>query len=436
MLILRNKHSLIFFILFVTKALFAQSGLSLRQLELTLQQSLQYIVKNQYTKTEEQHFKGEWYSSMGLTVPFPLLGYKKDFEDSNCFTISAIHNSLSEIYLSDTAKFHYLLPTIDSAYTAVLEFESNGTFNFWHYFPASKKIKCKARNEHLLVRKPSTFKLQTRFINNAANVMNDCDDTASGFTAAYYQAKIHQNSSKAPLLSPLIDKYIDKGRKNYHWYNLWNGVPINTGAYLTWIGEEHQHSEATFKKILLHTAFFWFPKSCAFPKAGVPYIPYGANDVDLVVNVNILAYLALNGELATNKNAKNVTQFTTRCLKKKNFQKAVIYYPNDFHLHYAMARAYEKGAKDLDYALKTLQKDLKLKQQMDGSFRAKRRINDGDAVQATAYALYAMLCADDIEQHKVQIEAAVQFLISEQKTAATGEIYWQSGVFFYGGTQG
>ncbi|MEI7803244.1 MAG: hypothetical protein WCI97_11390, partial [Bacteroidota bacterium] len=79
-----------------------------------LKKSLTYIINHQYTQTKKNvRFAGEWQSTMGLTLPFPLLGKPKDYEDQNCFTTAAIHNCLAKIYLSDRNQYAFLYPTIN-----------------------------------------------------------------------------------------------------------------------------------------------------------------------------------------------------------------------------------------------------------------------------------------------------------------------------------
>lgn len=401
-------------------------------IDTVLHNTLKYLVASQYkTGNDTTIFKGEWHATMGLIVPFPLLGYKKDFDDANCFTVSAIHNNLAEIYLTDSIKFAFLKPTINTAFDAILKYQKDGTFNFWHEFIQYKK------NERCLnYRKPTTYKLRTPFIRQAANVMNDFDDTASGFTAIYYQSKMGNHSVKTPALSPYLTAYIDKNRKNYNWYNHWNGIPRSTGAYMTWIGKEYEHEKLSISDVVRHTAFFWFPKSCAYPKYGTPYMPYGANDVDLVVNANILSYLSLNKEIKDENTHQAAIKYCKKMLKQKNPQKAVIYYPNDYHLQYAVARAYEKGVQDFHEPLLEITNNLIKKQCNKGAFVSRVRINQGDTIQSTAYAVYALLVKEDLSNQEVKlaVEKGIAFLLQHRKYDNYGNIYWQGGVFFSGGT--
>ncbi|MEZ4903550.1 MAG: hypothetical protein R2822_18185 [Spirosomataceae bacterium] len=43
-----------------------------------------------------------------------------------------------------------------------------------------------------LVRRPTHYRLRSRYINNAANVENDADDTASGNLAVWFHNRIFQ----------------------------------------------------------------------------------------------------------------------------------------------------------------------------------------------------------------------------------------------------
>jgi hypothetical protein len=413
------------YFVFFQLSVFAQK---MERIDTVIQKSLFYLVESQYVANTTTHFEGEWYSTMGLNMAFPLLGYSKDFEDSNCFTVCAVHNFLAEIYLSDTLAYRYLLPTIDAAFKAILKFEKNNSFNFWReYYDAAHNI---------YIRKPSSYTLRTPFINKAANVKNDADDTASAYAAMYYQHLIAPQKGKAlPRLSPLLKSYIDKNRNNYHWYNMFNGIPRNSEAYMTWIGEEYQHQAVDFVTILKHTAFFWFPKTASFPRMGVSYIPYGTNDVDLGVNVNILTYFAMNKELENNEEARKAIDFIERFYQKKPAKKALIYYPNDYYWHYIMARAYQKGVIWKNATLKKMVADLKRKQQKDGSYKTLGRINDGDVIQSTAFAVAALIQIGEVEKWKTKenIEVGIAFLLS-QMIEKEKECYWKGGVFFSGGT--
>lgn len=370
---------------------------------------------------------------MGLSLPFPLLGKPKDYDDQNCFTTVGIHNLLAKIYLADSVNYKYIYPTLQLAYTATLVFRDSTTFNFWHKLPSNLNRKNK-QGIKPLVRRPTTFYLKSNFMRKAANIMDDADDTAEGYMAAWLQNKIHHRENLMSL-APELNRYIDLNRKNFHWYNYNRADKSNSGAYLTWLGNENRLWPKSIITTFFHNLIFFLPISECFPKAYTPYMPYGTNDVDAIVNANILSFLAANSELSDSGNYKQVVAFIHRKIMRKKFGSAAIYYPNRFHLHHAVAKAFNAGASALLPSIDSLILDLKSQQLSDGSFESKKIVNDKDKIQSTAYALSALLNAGNFKLYntKSEIEAAINYLLNTKIESET-ESYWEGGVFFSGGT--
>jgi len=66
----------------------------------SLTQGLKYLETTQRRETIAGHsYRGEWQTFMCLSNGFVLLGGKKKVDDSNCFSVAYIHNSLAKIYL-------------------------------------------------------------------------------------------------------------------------------------------------------------------------------------------------------------------------------------------------------------------------------------------------------------------------------------------------
>ena len=118
---------------------------------------------------------------------------------------------------------------------------------------------------------------------------------------------------------------------------------------------------------------FCFPYSSLFPHAYKPYIPYGANDLDAVENANILSALASFGIIDSTEGVNDACKFVTLKIRKKQFDRAGMYYPNRYHLHFAVSRAYASSdGKYLKEAARLLIANLKAKQEKDGSWRSRR----------------------------------------------------------------
>ena len=142
---------------------------------------------------------------------FFLLGTKNRYRDSNCFTMAGIHNILAEMYLADTTQKH-ILPMLQKVYPEILSYGTptplGYQFNFWKKLPPRRDLRWgKEPNPVPLVRRPTTFKLEERFINNAANVANDADDTALGNLAIWYHQKIFgKTDSIIPIKCSILDQ--------------------------------------------------------------------------------------------------------------------------------------------------------------------------------------------------------------------------------------
>jgi hypothetical protein len=428
-----------FFLFFICTSpfLFAQKPdtLTLTFLQSQFSNSLHYLIDNQEKNTiPGRQYRGEWPVDMELTEPYFFMGKRQKARDSNCFTVSAVHNFLAEIYLADTTQ-KILLPTLSKAFEEINSYRNGLLFNFWKALPPTRKLKLFAEpNPQPLVRRPTHFKLKSRLLNNMANIPEDADDTPLGNLAAFYQNRIFKTHQ--PLISAKgFDKHIDNNRSNKNFYNVVFHRNPNSGAFLTWQAEEHSYNAYYHLKSFLHTLFLFVPGSSAKPKPYIPWIPFGANDVDAVVNANVLSYLATTGQLAQSASATQACEMINKRMKLKFWPNSTLYYPNQFHLHYAISRAHSFGVADLETACQKIIADLDLKQNPDGSFASQSYINQHDYVQSTAYALHTMLDLKDagykIDNKK--IEHAIIFLLSKAQKDNT-KVFWKGGVYFSGGT--
>jgi len=397
---------------------------------------LQYIKNDQIKVTVPAfQYKGEWPTYMCLQKSYPLLGKPKRYYDSNCFSIASIHNMLAETYFSNP-EFTEIAAMLELAYPQIMSYKSkNGGFNFWPLLPASGRLRQLARNNRTdFVRRPVQFRMLMPYIRKAANIMNDNDDTAQGWMAILNHEKINGNKIDSDLYK-LFENFKDSARENQHYYNLCYGNLINTGAYKTWRGEEEIFPGWNIPRVLVNNALFLLPISTAYPHAYTSYMPYGANDVDAVVNANILSTLAENGSQLKTTGGKAAADFVTLKTKKGAWNTAGIYYPNRYHFHYSVIRAKYKGALYLDSAAKYVEKHLLKSQLADGSFESRKRVNKRDKIQSTVYALNALLKLGNPfgTSREKSIHKALHYLLMHSYTH-NNTICWEGGVFFSGGT--
>ncbi len=392
------------------------------------------------------YYKGEWPTTMGLRISFFLLGNKKPVDDSNCFSVSSVHNALAKIYLN-YPEYKEIPEMLDLAFSNILTYENGGKFNFWHLQQPYRKLK---RNDvpgsQPLIRRPTNFRLRTRYINNAANVVEDADDTALAYTSMNLRRQIGSNFpnvladldtqrvNNMHSVATIFNPYLDTNRHNRHWYNYINGNDHNTGAFLTWLGDEYQFKHWNIIKVVGHNATFFLSFSECFPHAYVPYIPYGSNDLDGVVNANIIATLALYDELNA-KGTGGAYRFLESKSQKRRYDRVGIYYPNRYQFPYAVSKAYSNGAVQVGKAMRNITGNLLEKQQKDGSWKSRRIVNKKDRIQSTAYAINTLINYGDYETNntKTSIERGIRYLMNHCLVDGDG-IHWEGGVFFSGGT--
>ncbi len=435
---------------------FSQPKIDRDSLQNELKSALLFLTDMQCKTTlQGKEYAGEWPAYMQMHTRFILLGTRRKYRDSNSFTTSGIYNTLSEMYLADTS-LKQILPMLQAAYPEIRSYATDERFNFWKLLPPNRKLKKGIGVDSIrLVRRPTHYKLKSRYINNAANVENDADDTASGNLALWYRQRIFGNEKhqvvralngavsdtlpNPPNISPasfqLFDAYTDEQRKNRHWYNyLFNGC-AHSGAYMTWLGKEADFKRWNILKTIGHNQIFYLKSSICYPTPFKPYIPYGTNDVDAVVNANILTYLAHKGELALSKGKNGAHRFIQHQAKYRRWSRAGHYYPNRYHFHYAVSRALAAGDTALLATARLMMDHLIKSQQKEGSYRSRRRVNHRDELQSTTYALLALLNFKmaGLNVPQQPLDRAVAFL-HRQRQRAENKTYWKGGVFFSGGT--
>lgn len=431
---LRSSGILVVLFCFQTLNFFGQSIQNSDSLDSFIRKSLAFIKENQQTATiANKHFAGEWPTFMQMRTEFILLGNQKKVYDSNCFALAGMINLLADIYRHDSS-LQEIPPMLDRAYPQLISYRDSNGYNFWPSLSPNGKMHWKEDSirTDVKVRRPIQFKISNTYIRRAANIMNDNDDTAQGILAEWNYQKITQEQVQT-LRIQKFDAFRDTLRNNIHYYNHFARDPRSSGAFLTWRGEEHDFPTANLIKLLINNALFLTPRSTAYPIAYVPYMPYGANDVDAVVNANILSTLAvLNLKSAGTSGA---TAFIEQKIKRHKWSRAGVYYPNRYQLHYSVIKSWSNGALSLSNCIAPLVNHIKRTQLPNGSFESRKIVNRKDIVQSTAYALNAMLKAGHPNQTGLwpQIEKATAFLLAEAKRDGQ-KMYWEGGVYFSGGT--
>ncbi len=418
--------------------LMCQMKFTSSDLDSIINRSSAYIIDQQFkVDSGGGNYKGEWPSYMQMMRPFLLLGSCRNYYDSNAFTTLAIHNSLAESVSSDSS-LNFLKPALSSAFECVQAFESSGQYNFWRLL---KPNRIDLLGDSILVRRPTNFKLGSGFINNAANVVNDADDTSAGELAEYYQFKlglIDNNPMTRDSYNQVYLRYTDKGRCNLHWYNFLKDGKKHFGAYMTWLGEERCIPKGLYLlRTIADNFIFLLPKSRSYPIPGKPYMPYGANDLDAIVNCNVLlarANTIAEGNMCGSDSC--AVKYITRKVRRKRWSTAGIYYPNRYAIHYFLSRAYKAGLKDLEEAKELCISHLLESQNSDGSYTGRRRVKRGDPIQNTTYAVLALLNMGDSNSadQRQALDRAITFLLENAKKDSLGNFFWDAGVYFSGGT--
>lgn len=441
-----KKSYSIFFLFILPLSLVAQKKGNLQSLLLynnireNILGGLKYLETTQRKETIENNvYKGEWPTYMCMKSRFFYLGPRGETDDSNCFSVASTHNALAEIYLK-YPEYSNIPNMLDMSYEKIMSYKNGDKFNFWNLHPPNRTLrKNDVVGQQSLVRRPTNFKLKLKYINNAANIVEDADDTALGYASMAFRNKYRKGTLNSPNFNStttalIFDHYRDNNRGNLHWYNYLYGNDQETGAYLTWLGDEYQFKRWSIYRVLFHNAFFYLPFSECYPHPYIPYIPYGSNDVDGVVNSNVLYTLSLLNELNSEGVASAVKFLEYKCEKGK-FDNVGIYYPNRYQFPYAVCKAYNNGVDKLEPSTTYLLKFLTETQNNDGSWSSRRRVNKKDILQSTVYALNALIYIGNYEQNNTvgAIENAIEYILNKSITDARGT-HWNGGVFFSGGT--
>jgi hypothetical protein len=250
----------------------------------------------------------------------------------------------------------------------------------------------------------------------AANLANDEDDTAF----AYLANKHHQTINGVP--SPLLLADGEIGQIFSRFRNLpgvsdkyleTNKGQRSVGAFLTWFANDD--SIGIIPDISFKT----------------PYIPYGSNDTDCIVNANVLNVLATYDELYTD-GVPDACEFVIDSFAHGEEKTCGLYYPSPYTLHYSAARAFYNGATCLESAVDMAVTDILYAQNPDGSWSSTLPHDD---VHTSLYALGALLYSGKTNDKYMRqvIEFGLDYIIQNAKSFNEGSKFWEGGVMFSGG---
>ncbi|MBN1926507.1 MAG: hypothetical protein JW798_11785 [Prolixibacteraceae bacterium] len=342
----------------------------------------------------------------------------------------------------------YISAIKEKANKKILEFNKNGTYNFWVEIPGNfshikrsgppnidtKKIN-HVINTYLkskLLKFISSFKeneVAPRYwlekikskenptgADAVLNVPNDADDTslAVAMQKLYCLEKNRNNPGCFATKTCFVDTnalyfisgFLDKDRTKADERNTWIGE--NTGAYLTWLKDEDAPT---------------------FSNCETGIIPLGVNNVDCVLNANVLFSLGLNN-LTSLPGYEETVKLLHRVVKEQRWHEAGLYYPQYMIFPYCFTRAFRDGKIDhplMKEATKLLLDDLLNIQitqgegnKKTGSFPGRKDRSDH---LSTALGLCALLnigeeiaaeCGKSIAFNNA-VDNAVKYLIDNKK---------------------
>jgi hypothetical protein len=398
----------------------ASSGPADSLLMSVFKKGINYLAYSQIkTLHSDNSYIGEWPTFIYNTEFIPFLGKKgKSAYDSNVFNTLFIHNMLAEFYLT-FRKDTQVISVLKLAQKNIEVYRNETSFNFWPLLDRPQELKC--RHPGCRQRRALNFDYHYGFINNYANIFDDADDTAAGLLAYFYSEKLKTLTGDSAFTlyntSAFLNNfktYRDTGRRKSNWYNKRIGFNYRTGAYLTWFGPDRKHSNF----------FSWF-----FPSHKNQNILYGRNEVDCVVNANILRTLYLTGDTLVDGISESKT-FLKEVINKKVCFTCGVYYPTEFTFHYAIARAISSGVGGFEDQKQILINTILSKRNKSGYWESQIGGND---VQASLYALNALMLLSEGNALKYDLEPTIDYLLENMVTEGD-MVHWNAGVFFSGGS--
>lgn len=371
--------------------------------------ALDFVLQSQFKADSATYRKGEWQSTVQSSgfLAREVLGTSSDpIDDPNSFVIASIHNLLGNIYLEHRAEPE-ILPVLTAARDAMREYEQQQSlYNFW---PRSQRFSNGIhfpRNDIVNKGWQGMLAMPPDADTNASVQQMFC--VWSRISAE--QCRYDSNAEFEPY-----SRFRDIDRPIPHLHNLLLDER-NTGAFMTFFEAE--------------PALPTFVNAFAPPQQGVR-VPAEKNTVDCVVNSNVLRALTQFGKTDLPGYA-DACRLLQKQVREKQWNSCGNYYPVTYTLHYSIAEAVADGVQCLQSTRATLTDHILASQQTDGSWR--NELIDNDDVQASAFALNALLLLGDRKDAKAQqsILRGVRYLAG-QAVPQGREAFWRGGVFFSAG---
>jgi hypothetical protein len=392
-----------------------------------IEKAFRFLQEDQKKETKGiEYFKGEWGSYIINTSYLPQFIRKgKKAYDSNCFTTATVHNLLAEIYLTHP-EYSMIPEMLDPALQNLTYYYKNGTYNFWHYLPRVEHLQKRRHKKHperYYQQRPNNFIFRGRFLNHAANVCNDADDSALSLSALFLNHKVNTKKDSAyqsqlpDSVGMIFSKYRNVKRHRIHFYNVFHSdLKKIKGTYCTWFGEEPPM-----------TGFYFLP----FMSKQERYIPYNTNEVDCIVNANILMTLKYYDELET-PGVKEAIRMLKHDVTTRRCNHCGMYYPTEYNLHYLVSCLIANDYNEFDDVIPDMIERLAKSQKTDGSWDSDI---DDNSIQVTLYAVNCLLNISEVEKYGTlpMIEKGVSYILSQAKVT-DHEAHWKGGVFFSAGT--
>jgi len=368
--------------------------------ERVIKGGLQYLESTQVKETRgDLQSRGEWSSAMTAEHRLVFYSKKKAAYDSNLFSTVWTHNLLAEIYLRDPS-LSMIPPMLNLAMETIPSYREGDAFRFWQTDFG-----------------PTQFELAPGLTRYAANLFPDADDTAVTYTAEWLYEKITGKIGIPKLpqkIGPIFAQWRDQKRKNFSLYEILVSQEFQTGAYLTWLGQEQAALQLRY-----------------MPEPHKHNMPFGENDVDCVVNTNVLVALTERGELDT-PGYEHACNLINRAFRHGRQGSCGVYYPNHYQLHAAIARATSLGVSCLDESKPLALSEILKRQRKDGSWLGTPYADDIDIT--TAFALGALAELGDPSDPKqiAQAQRGVEYLLGSVIEMPDGRAHWANGAFFRG----
>ncbi|MGZ3650329.1 MAG: hypothetical protein ACXWSC_04005 [Bdellovibrionota bacterium] len=363
--------------------------------------ALSFLGSQQVKQRRGIYAAGEWPSQV-YSSPLPALfgiGRLEGDEEATAFSTASVMNELAEIrdVRPELAQISALL---GAALPSLERYREGDLYNF--YPPLLW--------QGVRVHQPAAMRLSPQW-KGITNVPQDADTTSAVYAARFYAGTLNALPSS---VARSFARFRDRAREP-HWYDRDLGFS-NTGSFLTWQFDENDPS---------------MPRSFFADPAEGTRIPFGHNDVDCVVNLNVLRTLALT-KTTQQPGRAAACRLAGEVVAGEKYARCGIYYPNTYAFAYSAAMADKVGETCLrPYGARLVEFVLRNQSTDDGWFNlGNQEVND--RVQSTAFAMIALarFGSSGVSRVRSALRRGTRFLYSRVKRSANGAMYWPGETFF------